>query len=540
MVSEVVFIAEDFAAIFYGKTPKYTVFTHRDVYEGFFKFLEKKDVDSYILTKAMHKYPRPLKTSYIQSAVNPNQFHWRITVNLLSLEKDKLVTISLSPEAKQSGLIANKEHVKNLALRDLPYFKSKIGSEFILNIGKDEVNFSTFSFSDCEIIDIGNWTVNLSPDKSISYSNYASNKAMVLQEIKKKQLTFRLINLSIRDNSRNSQILKEEFTKLGTVIGPILDSSYATKLSMTNQDPRVMYVILSETDQEYFDSKQFFLNRGLPFQHIRNISKFSNEQFIRDMVLLEIIKKIEEESLYLRPDIFQNSQISGFIYIDDAVKKDTNNAYTNFLNISYTFTDSRNFTSERIFVYSKDEIPFYSSKKFLSINNTDTLANKVREDAEIGGNGGQLFDIIVTKQITIKNAGQISESLKKRGIIVNKIYYVSNNACKFADNFNALSLNEVWKHSFIKLAENIALVKLATRPFLLPQMFSTLLKIVYPENANVEKEDVSKVIWLTKKRLYRIYNLPNMTLLEPVVIRRKNSEFLVDRSRKFYWLRHLI
>ena len=533
-------MTEDFAAIYYGRISKDALFTHRDVYEGFSKFLEDKDVDSYILTKELDKDSRSLKMSYVQSISNQNQFHWRITVNLLSLEKDRLVTISLSPEAKQLGLIAKKVHVEGLALKDLPFLKSKIGSEFTLNIGKDEINFSTFSFSDCEVIDIGNWTVNLTPDKSVSYSDYASNYAMVLQEVKKKQLTFRLINLSIRDHSRNSQILKGEFSKLGTVLDPILDSSYATKLSMANQDANVMNVIFSETDQEYFDSKQFFLNRGLPFQHIRNISKFSNEPWFRNMVLLEIIKKIDEESLYLRPDMFQNSQISGFIYLDDAVKKDVTNVYTNFLNISYIFTDSRNFTSERIFAYSKDEIPFYSSKRFLRIRNTDTLANKVRADAEIGGDGGQFFDIIVTKQITIRNARQISESLKERGIIVNRIYYVSNSACRFADNFNALSLNEVWKHSFMKLAENIALVKLATKPFLLPQMFSTLLKVVYPENANVEEEDVIKVIWLTKKRLYRIYNLPNMTLLEPVVIRRKNSEFLADGSTKFYWLRHLI
>lgn len=533
-------MTEDFAAIYYGRISKDALFTHRDVYEGFSKFLEYKDIDSYILTKEHDKDPRVLKMSYVQSISNPNQFHWRITVNLLSLEKDRLVAISLSPEAKQLGLIANKFHVEGLSLKDLPFLKSKIGSEFTLDIGKDKINFSTFSFNDCEIIDIGHWTVNLSPDKAISYSDYASNNAMVVQEIKKRKLTFRLINLSIRDHSRNSQILKGEFSKLGIVLDPILDSSYATKLSMASQDASVMNVIFSETDQEYFDSKQFFLNRGLPFQHIRNISKFSNEIWFRNMVLLEIIKKLDEESLYLKPDMFLNSQISGFIYLDDAVKKDIKNNYANFLNISYIFTDSRNFTSERIFSYSRDEIPFYSSKRFLRIRNTDTFANKVRSDAEIGGKGEQLFDIIVTKQITIRNARQISESLKGRGINVNKIYYVSNSACRFADNFNALSLNEVWKHPFMKLSENIAMIKLATKPFLLPQMFSTMLKIVYPENVNVDEEDVSKVIWLTKKRLYRIYNLPNMTQLEPVVIRRKNSEFLADGSTKFYWLRHLI
>lgn len=538
-------VTDDFVALYYGRISKEIPITHRDVYEKFAKLLADKNVSPYVLTKVLAKRHdkdlRTLKMSYVPSVSNPDKFHWRVAVNILGLEKAKLVAISFYPEAKQLGLIAKKAHVKDLALKDLPFFKNRIGEEFTLTIGIHEINLRTFSFRNCAVIDIGNWVVNLTPDKSINYSDYLSNNSIVMQEIKNEQLKFRLINLSTRNHSENSQILTGEFSKLGAVLDPILDSTYATKLSIAIPDPNIMNVILSETDQEYYDSKQFFLDHKLPFQHIRNLSDFSDpkKQWLRNMVLLEMVKKMKEESLYLKPDEFQNRDISGFIYLDDIVKKGILEGYAKFLNIAYIFADSRNFASERIFTYSKDEIPFFSTKRFLKINDTDTLARKVRSGMEVIG-AHSLFDVMVTKQITIKNARQISDSLAKFGITLNKIYYVSNGALRFADNFNALSLVKDWEHAFMKLAENIAIVKLATRPFLLPQMFSTMIRVIYPENASVDEEDVSKVIWLTKKRLYRIYNLPNMTQLEPVVIRRKNMKFLVNGSSKFYWLRHMI
>ncbi len=534
-------ISDDFAAIYYGTVPRSLVFSHRDIYYGFSEFLKSRGIGTYILNEEDKKNGKILKKSYVSSPSNPDQFHWRIGVNIISVESGKLITIGLVPEARQPGFVPNKIHINGLATFDLRHFKEKIGKSISILIGEKEVSLTTFSFGECNVIDIGNWVVNLSQDKSISYSNYANSKSSVLQEMKKVALTFRLINLSTRDQSKKGEIIRNEFSKLGNVIEPVLDRYYATKLSIVEQKKDIMNVILTESDQDYHDSKQFFLSKGLPFQHLRDINKFSNNTYSRDVLLLEIIKKMNDQALYLKPDFMETDFVSGFIYLDDISKKivDTGK-YSRFLNISYVFTDSKDWTSERIFVYSPEEIPFYSRRGFLEFTDANKLANRISEDSEIKRGDNHHFDIILTKDITIKNAHHIVNGLKERDIMVNRIYYVSNYLSRFADNFNAISPTESFTHPFKILVDNIAVVKLATKPYLLPQMFSTLVKIIYPQKVMIQGEDISKIIWLTKKRLYRIYNLSNMTLMEPVVIRRNNKEFLTQGLSSVYLLRHLI
>jgi hypothetical protein len=534
-------MTKDFAVLYYDKISKGIAMTHRDIYEAFSELLKSKGLDCYVQTRNNQKNGKILKMSYISSHSNSTQFHWRITVNFLGLGADNLLTIGMCPEAREFGLIANKTQVSDLAIKDIEYIRQKIGNIIQISIGNSTLTLNAFSYSEEKYVDIGNWTVNLVEDKSIKYSDFTDNSNDIIAEMKKKKLNFRLINLSTRDFSKNSQILKSEFSKLGTVLDSIFDASYATKISQINQDSDVMNIILSETNQSYFDSKEFFLGKGLPFQHIKNISKFSNNDLLRNMILLEIIKKMYEQELYLKPDVFRTEPVAGFIYLDDTVYKNiVTGDFSNFLNISYIFTDSKDYTSEKIFSYSNSVIPFYSSKSFIEIKNTETLANIISEDAEIGIDKGKRYDIIVTKMMKAKNVSQIVSSLSTKNIIVNKVIFVSNNTSRFADNFTNLAGYEKWKHPYKILADNIAVVKLATKSFLLPQMFSSLIRILYPLDAKISSEDVKKVIWLNKKRLYRIYSLPNMTLLEPVVVRRNNKDFLANGDRKFYWLRHLI
>lgn len=116
-------------------------------------------------------------------------------------------------------------------------------------------------------------------------------------------------------------------------------------------------------------------------------------------------------------------------------------------------------------------------------------------------------------------------TLYNRGIIINRIYYVSNYKLRFADNYNYHNSNYT-EHCYKIIGKNMAVIKMATEKFLFPQLFSTFVKILYPSNADISCNDIKNIIWLTKKRIYRAYSLKNMTLLEPISIKKQNIDFI--------------
>ena len=535
-------MVDDFATLYYCKVSKNTMIEYMDIYDTFVKLLHDRNIRYTELVKDRKKLNKePIRLYYISSISNPTIFHWRITVNILSLKSDFLVTIGLSPEAIDKNLIANKKQVEDLAIKDIESIRKNLGDAISLINRKFALIFNAFSYSKENFVNIGDWTVNLNEESSIKYSNYMENTKEIIYEMKKKKFMYRLINLSTQDSNKKSKLLQEQFSKFGSVLQPVLDASYASTITTINQSPNIMNIILFESDQDYFDSKSFFLERRLPFQHIRDLDKIFNNVPSINILLLEIIKKMDEQSLYLRPDIFRIEPVSGFIYLDDTVNKNYLTGDINkFLNISYVFTDSKDYTSERVFSYSDRIIPFYSTKGFIKIENTESLARKIKEDVGIESNNTKTYDIIVTKMMRAYNVKQMVSSLLDIGINVNKVIFVSNNTSRFADNFSNKGTHKIWDHPFKILADNIAVVKLATKPFLLPQMFSTFIRVVYPIDAKISSEDVKKVVWLTKKRLYRIYSLPYMTMLEPVKIRKDNTDFLANSTIGGYLLRQLI
>ena len=274
--------------------------------------LEGKDKKGY-----MHR------ESYIENSVNPN-IHWRIIIIQKKIENYRKIFISLRPAFRDPSQYRymKSSDVLEIAEKDIETIKVNLGTSVQLCINGENINFHSFSYSAENKIDISRWEVAFN-QSTIEYESFSNSVNIILDKIAQtKPFSFRVINLSDSKNTEKN-MGDTIIAKLGQY-GSNMDQyynryNYTSIPSSSNKDRDVVNIILIEKNdnQSYMDSKEFFLNHGLPFQHIRldgNLKNGSNS-YAFNMVIMEIYKKTHPHDLYLIPDHFINEKIACFIYI---------------------------------------------------------------------------------------------------------------------------------------------------------------------------------------------------------------------------------
>ena len=118
------------------------------------------------------------------------------------------------------------------------------------------------------------------------------------------------------------------------------------------------------------DSKEYFLNHGLPFQHIKIDGTILNGKvsgsYAFNMVLMEIYKKTQTHDLYLSPDHFINEKIAGFIYIDaDSILNESDRKYGKLFTVSYIMSENIDYMIETL--TSTENINVFSGRNYFNI-----------------------------------------------------------------------------------------------------------------------------------------------------------------------------
>ena len=176
-------------------------------------------------------------------------------------------------------------------------------------------------------------------------------------------------------------------------------------------------------------------------------------------------------------------------------------------------------------------VNIHVKRDYMNIMDTGRVVESILSGNEVINkfrNEGKYFNILVTKKLNKRSMESLINALKNNGISINKVYYVSNSKLRFVDNFNYYNNNRGSEHYYKIIGQNMAVIKLATQQFLYPQLFSTFVEILYPPRSQISIEDLKNIIWLSKKRTYRLFSMKNMTQLEPVVIKDKNKQFITS------------
>ena len=469
------------------------------------------------------------KISFINSLVNKDMI-WRIKINIENLGEKRKLFISFSPEFNGQKVLTKKE-VESIAFKDIDFIKSKIGNSISVYAGGQNIIFTSFSYTSENKVDIGDWNINIG-QRVVNYRNFQSFISEFLSGLSNnKSFQFRIINLTKygMESELVSSIINK-IDKYGVNLKQVYNKDDYTSIRNSGLNNNIVNIILiEESDQNaYRTSKEFFLNYDVPFQHIKINGDLQDDNiFAFNSAIFEIYKKTHTHDLTLLPDHFSNEPIAGFIYLDvDSIRLNPNTEFTNYLTISYVFAHNLDFSQENLI--TTNNIKVYSKRDYMNIIEVDKIVSQILSNKGIASkcnDNSSYFNLIVTKELAKKSMTSLIQTLSENGLNVKRLYYVSNQKLKFADNTNYYD-SHFPKHPYKIIGKNLAVVKVATNKFLFPQLFSTFVKILYPSDAEISSSDIKSIIWLSKKRIYRAYSLKNITKIEPVAIKDNSSEYL--------------
>lgn len=335
-----------------------------------------REVLRYILSKNIHvnliisvgKNGKRHTGTFINSRAN-NDLHWRIKLNTESFKSYKKLYISLSPEFKNKKTL-NLKQIEDIAIKDIGFFKNNIGDNINITVKNASIIFNAFSYSQENKISINNWNVNLDQNESETYENFINHTSVLLNSIKnQKPFKFRIVNLTGQSNNSNAinniiSILNKYGNNLNLYYN---NNSYTNIKTLANNKDTINIILINKNDkQAYYDSKEFFLEYNMPFQHIRVDGNLLNNPYAQNIMILEIYKKTHIQDFYLSPDHFLNEPISGFIYLDvDSIYDYANKNYSNYLTISYIFSENLNYSEEK--VLSINNIEIHTKRDYMNI-----------------------------------------------------------------------------------------------------------------------------------------------------------------------------
>jgi hypothetical protein len=144
--------------------------------------------------------------------------------------------------------------------------------------------------------------------------------------------------------------------------------------------------------------------------------------------------------------------------------------------------------------------------------------------------GRNTIDILLTKRWKQESIDKLVELLSKKNIKVKRAYYISSRTCRFVDEYlldpsNNRSLN----HPYIIVNEKIAFLKACTQIRIFLNLFSLFVELQYPKDGKLNQGDLEKLLWLVKKRIYRIQEFAVLKNPEPICVFRNLKKMYVGK-----------
>lgn len=448
--------------------------------------------------------------------------------------------LTIRPKVKEIAKFS-KEELKQL-IDSSNSLTNKIGDKFQIVAKTKIILFYRLKLDD-GLINLDNWKVHLPDDTQVSYSEYLRNENLprYLDLFQKHlPLNLKIINLTSINVSQISEV-KNSLKEFGKVSDEILTTDYTRRIEPDNFKGEFQYVILSKDDQIYAESKEWFMEKGLVYQHIRFLEKFLHESATRTLLYFEMLAKTYPNFLFLNPSKGFLDEVSGFLYLNDTrTNKLVDGRYEKeyLLEVSYIFSDSHQDIGEKVVRFKKEQIPFFSRRSEIDFLDTEKLAKAITEEDFFSLDSK--INIILSKRVTADNAIELAKAFNEFGVSLNKIYYISNQESRFVDGY-AFGNDKLCQHPYKFLTAKAAIIKQATKLSIYPQLFSTLVELLFTKtNQGLNETDLAAILWLTKKRLYRYYQVYNLSLTEPQAVFNNSKDYLGRIKTDFFSLRHLI
>ena len=446
---------------------------------------------------------------------------------------DQLYIVSFQPTGVRRSSWGKRKNID--AATSTLEFCDLFGSQF--DLPECNLNFTRIKLLKQDCVDLSNWEVVCSDSTKFSLDSFLrttrqSGYQNIFSLIPEKKYVYQIFTQTYFKGIEPFPQLRNFLSNFGEVKGPksiITVKEFSEKLSVPVKQKSI-FVFLEDKESLvswYETLKIFFDSNKVPTQYIDE--KTVREKLpvwagVRANLILEIFTKMGVPPVVLQApeEIFVND---GFLCLSDVIS-------THQRLFGALFTYSKQGLGLKGDVQIYDDVEFETPTTYsleLSDANINILSQKIQ--ALIARK--LRIDIILTKKWKQENVDKLIKLLLESEIEVDKVYYISPKTSRFVDNFLDDPANQrSLRYIYTILSDRIAFLKTCTEIRIYPTLFSLFIELIYPQNAKITQGDLEKILWLTKKRIYRIQEFHILKNVEPVYIFRKLRKMYLGKIQE--------
>jgi len=447
----------------------------------------------------------------------------QVSFRVMDVPVGKLYFLSFQPTGEDVKRWRKRDNIEaTLAVLE---FCDSLGSEITIPLG--HLAFKRVWLSDEDSIDISDWQVTYplshpatkSPLGDFLRETGRTRYENIFSSVPKKNIFFIFTTTFLKGNEPFPE-LRNILSNFGTVKGPksmVTVKEFGEKLAARIKE-KAIFVFLEDEHllgASYANLKIFFDSNQIPTQYIdeRTVrNKLPRYPGVRANLFLEMLTKMGKPPIIFQApeEIFIND---GFLCLSDIVS-------TQQRLFGALFTYSRQGLDVKDEVQIYDDIEFETPTRYsleMTDDTVDLLARKIHKLI-----GRRLkIDVLLTKRWKEENVDRLVELLLESKIETEKVYYISSRTSRFVDEYLQESANyRSCCYPYKIIGKRIAFLKTCTETRIYPNLFSLFIELLWPEDAQIKQGDLEKILWLTKKRIYRIQEFHILKNPEPVYIFR--------------------
>jgi len=471
---------------------------------------------------------------------------WEIVINFLETKRkvgEKFrndhyrILLSFSPsfdEAKLNKLTSNEIKKKYKKASEILDY---LDDDFNIEIGYHNISFTRLIL-DQEIEDFYN-------NKAILWGNQLFPLVKLLSPYERKIILEKVFegaeeqvnNMGIvfTEDLEDALIdeVKNKFRDLGF---QIYEGKVNKKIVLSDLENYSRTIVFSKSNDNEIDYTNWKIETLRSRVVTQTLGKDKYEDPKWNTIKMECLHKVSSDPPPLELNPKDEPELcDGYIYLS-RITEHFNDGSKNLLGVIVTFGKHAGSTEERIL--SLEDPPLdesngskqdrkNSERDYHVAYNVDKV---VKDIISFYGIKGKNMIILLSKRISYENAEKLYETFQRSGVKINKIVFLSSLHGSVTSNLEALEDDDQEDSSiFYKIIDNKHLFyqpsSRVSRPFDFGTIYS---EILYPLEAGFTKDDVTSLIRLAKKRLYRIYNVGSLRIPEPIVI-FKNKSKIIDK-----------
>ena len=473
-------------------------------------------------------------TKFLENTQNIVHNNTLISFRVRELPEEGIYLLSFFPCGENTSLWRKIENIK--ATQDTLNFCDLIGDQLSVIVEEGIIHFSRQFLRDSETIDISDWEVSfmaISPPEKEQLSDFLqkvreTNYEHVLKKVPKGK-SFLLFTQTYLKEGEIIEILKILLRKFGRISGPkslITAREFGERFSDKANTAFIFVEKRGMLEAWYKALKIFFDSQRIATQYIVDntiTQKITSWAGVRANLILEIMTKLGSNPVILRPpeEIVDTNGFLCLSSIESATRR--------LFGALFMYSKGGLEVEEEVQIYQDIEFHIREGSLEIPSDKVDVLSEKI---SKLIGKEMKI-DILLTIEWNKESLRKLIEKLKKNGIHTNRVYYVSSKTSRYVDSYLLDGHMRSNTHPFLKVGRKVAFLKSSTDIRIYANLSSLFIKLVWPSDGEIKLEDLEKMLWLVKKRIYRIQEFFVLKIPEPIhVFKNVRNMYLGEFKEK--------